>query len=320
MATLVSPQPLGSLNPATRMSASLPASAAGAPTSLAIATAGSIGRVDRTAFLLEVLRRTIRLLPVATGTKLLQLTTPAALAMLVGSIAVWVASHAVGIGEAVDILMLGVGLFFLGHEAVVVMRELGLFAGLVMRGKTSADMDEAARHLATAISTLGVDVVVTLLLRGGSKWVKNNTYKPKVTADPNAGAGSGGTNKYGDYSYSTQGTLADQELARYHEMVHSILSPRLDILRKQRADLRMAGYQRSQFLRYLEEAMAETYAQLRVNGFKGMPTGIKFPIVNAATYNVTVTGVLKEAALGAGVATIVVGGLYYAVTVVEEHL
>lgn len=59
-------------------------------------------------------------------------------------------------------------------------------------------------------------------------------------------------------------------------------------------------------LRYLEEALAESYAQLRVNGIRGLPVGIRFPIANGY---VTVRAVAIEV----GGITIVVGGIVYAV-------
>ena len=124
--------------------------------------------------------------------------------------------------------------------------------------------------------------------------------KPTVTGDPTLPAGEGFTSKFGDITYSTQGSATDVALARNHELVHSILSPKLRALRNFRADLAMAAYEKSAFLKYLEEALAETYAQLKVRGISGLPTGITFPIRNGY---VTVKAVVTEAAIG----TVVVG-------------
>ena len=93
-------------------------------------------------------------------------------------------------------------------------------------------------------------------------------------------AGAGATNAFGDVTYSTAGSLTSQQLARIHELVHSFLSPKLRPLRQFRAQLAMSGYTRSALLTYLEEALAETIAQLRVNGLQGLTTGIRFPIAN----------------------------------------
>ena len=72
----------------------------------------------------------------------------------------------------------------------------------------------------------------------------------------------------------------------------------------------MTAYQKSSFLKYLEEALAESYAQMRVNGLKGLPAGIRFPIANGY---VTLRAVLTEAAAGAAFGTISVGGIVFAV-------
>jgi hypothetical protein len=102
----------------------------------------------------------------------------------------------------------------------------------------------------------------------------------------------------------------------YHEQVHSALSPKLMLFREMRADFGIKGYKESQFLRYLEEAMAEGYAQLRVNGIKGLPAAIRFPVVNGY---VELHAVVKEAAKGAAAYTITVGAIVYVVDFVESQ-
>ena len=128
----------------------------------------------------------------------------------------------------------------------------------------------------------------------------------KVTevGDSTLPAGFGETDKFGNVLYSTFGTADDIKLARYHESVHSFLSPKFKLFRELRADIGMTAYNKSSFLRYLEEALAESYAQLRVNGLRGLPTGIKFPIKEGY---VTIQAVAAEGALG----TIVIGGVTY---------
>ena len=128
--------------------------------------------------------------------------------------------------------------------------------------------------------------------------------KPTTTGDPTLPAGQGYTDKYGNIEYSTAGSPTDQRLALLHEKVHSFLSPKLKLLRDLRADIGMAAYNRSHLLKYLEEAMAETYAQVRVHGFSGLPTGIKFPVTNGY---VSISRLAAEGAIGA----IVVAGYTY---------
>lgn len=84
-------------------------------------------------------------------------------------------------------------------------------------------------------------------------------------------------------------------------------------LREFRAELRITAYKKSALLRYIEEALAESYAQLRVNGINGLPAGIRFPIANGY---VTLRAVAKEAAIGTAVGTVAAGGITYAVDVV----
>src|SRR5204862_1949936 len=91
-----------------------------------------------------------------------------------------------------------------------------------------------------------------------------------------------------------------------HEKVHSFLSPKLSFLRDFRADLAIAAYQRSQVLRYIEEALAETVAQFQVNGIGGIIEGLRFPIANGY---VTIGGMATEIVIG----TVVVGGVTYTV-------
>jgi hypothetical protein len=227
----------------------------------------------------------------------------------------WAGSHAFGIGEAIDILLLATGAIFIGREAIDALDHLVKFARLAVQGSSVHDLDEAARHLSAAVTIIGVNVVLVLLTRGGVKAYQGR-YRPTIKGDPRAPAGSGGTDKYGNITYSTAGTATDRALVLYHEQVHSALSPKLMLLREMRADLGIKGYSKSSFLRYLEEALAEGYAQLRVNGIKGLPAAIRFPVVNGY---VELRAVVKEAAIGAAAYTITVGTIVYVVDFVESQ-
>jgi hypothetical protein len=145
----------------------------------------------------------------------------------------------------------------------------------------------------------------------GGEDLKRMFHKPRTTGDPGMGPGEGATDKYGNVRYSTAGTQAEQDLALYHEQVHSFLSPKLKVLREFRADLRMAAYHKSEIMRYLEEAIAETVAQFKVNGIGAAFEGLKFPIANGY---VTIGGMATEAALG----TVVAGGVTYTVYLVTK--
>ena len=100
-------------------------------------------------------------------------------------------------------------------------------------------------------------------------------YEPTIKGTNALAAGEGRTSLLtGDVEYSMACTLEDQQLAIAHEKVHQFLTPKLNILRG------LSGFTRAQG--YLEEALAETYAQLRVHGINPSNAieGIKFPVSN----------------------------------------
>jgi hypothetical protein len=273
--------------------------------------ASNVPRLSASEKVAEAIRRAARSMPGKAGAKLQSLLSPEALAMVAGVIVVWVASHAVGVGEAVDVLLLATGLIFVGREAVDAIGHLIDFGRLSLGAQTEADLDSAGQHLAIAVSIIGINTVIVLLTRGGIK-AHRGRYKPSIKGDPALPPGEGWTNKYGDVRYSAAGSAQEQALVRYHEQVHSFFSPKLMKFREQRANMGMAAYEKSAFLRYLEEALAESYAQLRVNGIKGLPAGIRFPIANGY---VTLRAVATEAAVGLAFGTVTVGGIVYAVYV-----
>lgn len=257
--------------------------------------------------------RALPRLPGDAAAKLMELLSPTALAALALGLALWAGSHAIGVGEAIDALLFVTGCLFLGWEAIDAVRHIISFVQLSVGASSQHDLDAAGEHLARAIAIIGVDAVIALLTHGAGKAWKGR-YRPTVTGDPALPAGAGATNKFGDITYSTAGSAEDQALALFHERVHSFLSPKLEPLRELRADVGMTGYRDSELLRYIEEALAESYAQLRVKGIKGLPVGIRFPIQNGY---VTLDGVLKEAKIASAIyiGTIGVGGLTYYVYV-----
>jgi hypothetical protein len=137
-------------------------------------------------------------------------------------------------------------------------------------------------------------------------------YRPTSTGTTRLPAGWGETNKWGDIWYSTGGSMTDQMLARNHEYVHSILSPKIRPFRELRANLRKSLYERSPLLRGLEEAIAETAAQLSVRGIslRNILNGVQFPVKEG--YIILARdgqALLRDAVVG----TITVGGVSYTV-------
>jgi hypothetical protein len=110
--------------------------------------------------------------------------------------------------------------------------------------------------------------------------------KPTVTGTTAMKAGEGVTDKYGNVLYSLRGTAKDVALARAHEAVHSALSPKFALLREFRANLMESAYNKSALLRYIEEAIAETTAQMRVNGIAASFSGLQSPSVEPYTASI----------------------------------
>ncbi len=109
-------------------------------------------------------------------------------------------------------------------------------------------------------------------------------YQPKTTLVPSFGAGEGATNSWGDVELATQGTLSEQKLAMFHERVHQILTPKFYKLRRLRVEWKEGSYWNSSLYRYIEEALAETVAQVGVNGFSKFFLGLRFPVENQYVY------------------------------------
>lgn len=234
--------------------------------------------------------------------------TPLNIGIMAGTLALWAGSHFFGVGEVVDVGLLLVGAVFVGWSMTDVMRSLVTFGTTALAAKTEADIDVAARAFASAVVTAGITAVMALLLRQSARQLQATRganigdvirprnpglrpvspdsqagsfwRRPTVTGDPTMPPGRGGTSAWGDVRFSTAGSVAEQQLARLHELVHQLLTPRLRPLRTFRVQLRMSAYTRSALMRYLEEAMAETFAQLRVNGLSSLMTGLTFPVAN----------------------------------------
>ena len=95
---------------------------------------------------------------------------------------------------------------------------------------------------------------------------------------PRREAASGSTDAYGAIAVARDQSLTEQRLTLLHELVHRFFSPRTGPLRQLRAELNMSAYSRSALLRYLEEALAEGYAELRVNGLARALAAYRFPL------------------------------------------
>jgi hypothetical protein len=127
------------------------------------------------------------------------------------------------------------------------------------------------------------------------------------SGDPAAYIG-GTTDAYGAIAIARDQSLTAQKVALFHELVHRFFSPRTGPLRRFRASLAINGYQRSAFLQYLEEALAQGYGNLRVRGLSDALGSCRFPIANGY---VTVSQLQAE---GFAIGRIMLGGSAFWIT------
>jgi hypothetical protein len=264
------------------------------------------------------------------------LLSPTNLAILTGTLAVWGGSHLVGVGEIVDVLLLVLGAFTIGWSIEEVGEKLYTFADRTINARSDIDFDCAAQAFSRAVVLAGITTIVAMLLRRsveeiqltrgdtvldamrprnpGLPAVGNDPAagrlwsKPGISSDPTLAPGEGSTSPFGEVRLSPSGSATEQALVRIHESVHQFLTPRLGVLRTFRVQLRMSAYLRSALMQYLEEAIAETAAQIRVNGgFTALLAGVKFPVANGY---MTISSLLSE---GAAIGTISAGTQYFTV-------
>ena len=277
------------------------------------------------------IERSLPFLPAEAAREVEALLTPASLAIITATLVAWAGSHFFGVGEIVDAILLVVGFALVGAGVWSGARELYEFATTAIHARSEGDLDRAAHHFASAVVILGVTIVTALLLKRSARAVRARPSEPlepglldvgdppapgtapTIRRPPALASGAlGETDWYGNIAVARNQSISEQRLTLYHEWIHSVLSPRITPLRQLRAALRASAYWRSALMRYLEEAMAEGYAQLRAQGLEGILTGIRFPITNGY---VTISQLASE---GIAIGTISLGGARFTVYVSEN--
>ena len=244
----------------------------------------------------ETLSRTLPKLGPEARVQLEAVINLTALGIMVGVIVAWLVSHAYGLGEIIDIVLLVVGVAAIGLSVFVGLDHLFRFASVVYEAKAERDLDAAAEELPQAISILGIQVVLAILFRGrpSTKRVEVEPppprtpvlrYKPTVKFDPAAPRGSSVTSSWGDITVSARGSATDQAVVLFHEQVHRYFMPKLYVLRNFRGASHARSYVQSSLWRYIEEATAETIAQCKVvEGFRRFFVVVRFPTKSAYLY------------------------------------
>ena len=292
-----------------------------------MATNDDIARMSSSDKVAEALRRSLPHLPGDARAMVESMLQPEMLALVAGTLVVWAASHAFGVGELVDALLLAVGAVSLGFSVFEGAAALKDFAVGAIRARSDADLEQAGRQFARAVLLLGVSAVQALLLRGQGRAVIARG-RPQISPRPSigpppppgnqlrlsrppsiAGGSLGTTDAYGAITVARNQTLTEQRITILHELVHRFFSPRTGPFRRLRAEMSMGAYARSALLRHLEEALAEGYAQLRVNGLASALRAYRFPLDGGY---VTISELAAE---GRAIGTIVLGGAVFRVSI-----
>lgn len=289
--------------------------------------AAQVAAMSPQAKLEEAMRRALPRLPAEARAAVESMLTPESMAIITGTLVVWAGSHFFGVGEIVDVVLVGIGAITLGFAVFEGSSELYSFVTGAIDATTDAGLDKAAAHFAQAVTLLGISTIQALLLKGQARSVIARG-RPQIHSRPNVGppppAGNefrifrpaqlpggtlGETTAYGTISVARNQPLSEQRLTLLHELVHRYFSPRTGPLRQLRAELSMSAYSRSVLIRYLEEALAEGYAQLRMQGLSQAIAALRFPLQNGY---LTASELVTE---GMAIGTIVVGGALVKVSV-----
>jgi hypothetical protein len=288
-------------------------------------------RMSSTEKIGEAMRRSLPLLPLEARDIVKSMLEPTTLAIIAGTLVAWVGSHFFGVGEFVDLILLTVGVVTLGAAVWSGAEELYKFVDRSVNARSDPDLDAAAGHFAKAVTLLGISTIQALLMRAPAR-AAIARGRPQFHPMPNVGpppppgyqlrlsrpaslpsGDLGGTDMYGVIEISRAQSLTEQRISLYHELFHRYFMPKTGPLRELRAEVRYNAYNRSALLRYLEEALAEGYGQLRVKGLADALQAFRFPLKGQNPY-VTVSELRVE---GAAIGSIMVGGVVLQVSIAD---
>ena len=124
----------------------------------------NVPELTNTQKLTEAVKRSASALPGELAEELQAILTGATLATMAAILAVYVAAHATGVGQAMDIGMLIAGGVFFGMDAFDIFKDIAGFANAV-NAQNEDDLEIAGQHLASAVAKIGVDAIMTLLTK-----------------------------------------------------------------------------------------------------------------------------------------------------------
>jgi hypothetical protein len=133
--------------------------------------------------LVAAARRVIPKLPAEMRSQFASLFSGENLAITGGVLAAWGASHLIGVGEIVDVVLAGAGTVTLGWQVGQAGWDIGSFVSLAVNANSTADLEAAAHHLSRAVLAIGVTAFVLLIMKCGGK------LRAGVVADARSGTG-----------------------------------------------------------------------------------------------------------------------------------
>ena len=258
----------------------------------------------------EAIRRSFKLLPAETVKVLEAMLTPEALAVMGAVTAVFAASHFIGVGEIADLILLGVGTILAGNRGWQALDELQSFvheadAAVVEEGPRkparsisprpprcwacNSSRPSCSKRAKTFKKSQGIEEQV-----GSRKHAQDSRQSvlPKPLAGTVEQAGGGRRDvDLGRHLVFDQGKHRRTEAGENSRTDPFLVDAQVTVPAQLRVELGINSYKKSYILRYLEEAIAETVAQVAVN--KNFITGIKFPVKKGY---VTIVELAEEAA------------------------
>ncbi|MEC4594390.1 hypothetical protein VPG91_25565 [Nitrospirillum amazonense] len=112
-----------------------------------------------------MLRRSIPHLPRDMQQAARSLFTLETLYWLAGFLAAWAVGHAAGYGEAIDVVLLGVGYAMVGWSVFGGLNDLGHGVAMATTAKTEHDLDEAAKRTAAGLTVLTINALIALIAK-----------------------------------------------------------------------------------------------------------------------------------------------------------
>ena len=98
--------------------------------------------------------------------ELARLASVDSLKIVAGVLLAWIVAHAFGLGEVIDAVLLVGGALSVGWAIFEGIDHLYEFAKLTYTGRSVAEFEMAADHLAKAIAILGIQAVLAVIFRG----------------------------------------------------------------------------------------------------------------------------------------------------------